>query len=497
MNTLWAGTDDGLVWKTLDAGANWENITPPDVIPWSKITQIAASRFDDASVYVSVSRFRIDDLHPYIYRTHDGGKSWKLITEGLPADAPVDTVREDTVRRGLLFAGTETSVWMSFDDGDHWQSLQLNLPHTSMRDLWVHGNDLIAATHGRSFWILDDISPLRQLDLPTPQARTFLYHPATAYRIRRDTNTDTPIPPDEPAGRNPPDGAVIDYFLAPQSTGPVSLEILDGQGKLVRRFSSDEPPHATPAEVEKQLIPLYWLRAPKSLVASEGMHRWIWDLHYPPPAATAHEYPIAAVPHDTPREPEGPLALPGQYTVRLTAGGKTFSAPLTVKMDPRVEVPGSELARQFSLAQRLSLMMTHASQAAKEARSTLDQLQATSQKATGSTLELAKVLQQNISAMAGKAESSLPSSKSPTLKSLNSDIGALYANVQKADSAPTAALVDSTADAERDLSMALKRWEDLKKSDLAEFNRQLVTSGLPVIKPELEPETGQNVTHEE
>jgi photosystem II stability/assembly factor-like uncharacterized protein len=210
VNTIWAGTDDGLFWITRDGGENWSNVTPPELTPWSKVTQMTASHFDDQSAYASVSRFRIDDLRPYIYRTHDGGKTWQSITNGLPDNAPVDTVREDQVRKGLLFAGTETSVWVSFDDGNDWQPLQLNLPHSSMRDLWIHDDDLIVATHGRSFWILDDITPLRQIDTPTTNAGAFLFKPASAYRVKRDTNTDTPIPPDEPSGENPPDGAIID-----------------------------------------------------------------------------------------------------------------------------------------------------------------------------------------------------------------------------------------------------------------------------------------------
>ena len=192
VNTIWAGTDDGLVWVTRDGGKNWKNVTPPELAPWSKVTQLSASHFDDESAYASVSRFRIDDLRPYIYRTHNGGRTWRLITSGLPDNAPVDTVREDPVRKGLLFAGTENAVWVSFDDGDHWQSLQLNLPHTSMRDLWIHDNDLIVATHGRSFWVLDDITPLRQIAEAVAHSDVYLLRPEPAYRVRRDTNTDTP-----------------------------------------------------------------------------------------------------------------------------------------------------------------------------------------------------------------------------------------------------------------------------------------------------------------
>src|SRR5207248_8044483 len=205
-----AGTQDRLVWGTDGGGVHWTHGTPPQLTPWSKVTQIDASHFDGDSAYASVSRFRIDDLRPYIYRTHDGGKTWQFIVTNLP-DSPVDTVREDPVRKGLLFAGTETGVWVSFDDGDHWQSLQLNLPHTSMRDVVIHGNDLIVATHGRSFWILDDITPLRQVTADVIQRNAVLFNPAEAVRVRRSLNTDTPLPADEPAGENPPNGAIIDY----------------------------------------------------------------------------------------------------------------------------------------------------------------------------------------------------------------------------------------------------------------------------------------------
>ena len=228
VETLWAGTDDGMLWITRDGGSNWTDITPKELTAWSKVTQIAASRFDEQTAYVSVSRFRINDTHPYIYRTHDGGKTWKPIIAGLPDFGPVDTVREDPVRKGLLYAGTENSVWVSFDDGDHWQPLQLNLPHTSMRDLWIKDNDLIVATHGRGFWILDDIAPLREIANGVGHS-AHLYTPAAVYRLQRDTNTDTPLPPEEPAAPNPPDGAILDYFL-PAAAKAVTIEIWTGRG---------------------------------------------------------------------------------------------------------------------------------------------------------------------------------------------------------------------------------------------------------------------------
>ena len=484
VNTLWAGTDDGLLWVTHDEGKHWNNITPPQLTPWSKVTQISASHFDEESAYASVSRFRIDDLRPYIYRTHDGGKSWAPITNGLPPDAPVDTVREDPVRKGLLFAGTEKDVWVSFDDGDHWQSLQLNLPHTSMRDLWIHENDLIVATHGRAFWILDDITPLRQIAESTAKSDAFLFKPGPAYRVRRSTNTDTPIPPDEPAGQNPPDGAAIDYYLGHLATGPVTLEILDSAGKLVRRYSSTDSLEPTQAEIEKQMIPLYWIRMPKALPTGAGMHRWIWDLHYAAPTSLRHEYPISAVPGDTPRYPLGPNVLPGDYTVRLTASGKSFSEPLAVKLDPRVTTPGSGLEQQFQLATRVASMLSGSSEAIMQARSIGDQIHKLLEQAQGPTGESLKNLDAKIVNLLGKPGDAPLNSPGPTLNRTNSALGTLYTAVGQADAAPTAAQLHAAADAERELSGLMKSWEEIKASDLPGLNKELHGAKLSEIHPE-------------
>jgi photosystem II stability/assembly factor-like uncharacterized protein len=484
INTLWAGTDDGLIWSTRDGGKNWNNITPPELTAWSKVTQIEASHFDDQSAYASVSRFRIDDLHPYIYRTHDGGKTWKLIISGLPADAPVDTVREDPVRKGLLFAGTETSVWVSFDDGDHWQSLQLNLPHTSMRDVAIHENDLIVATHGRSFWILDDITPLRQLAESGMNSETYLFKPAPAYRVRRSTYSDTPVPPDEPAGKNPPDGAILDYFLSQPASGPVALEIVDGQGKLVRRYSSTDKPEVTEAELEKQLIPLYWIRMPRILSATAGMHRWVWDLHYPSPTSSRHEYPISAVPYDTPRSPLGPLALPGEYTVRLIVNGHTSEALLTVKMDPRVNTPPAGLEQQFNLEMRLASELTASAEAVAKARSVLDQLHKVATLPTPGLAESIKAFDQKVRAVLGGPMPAGPGAPKPTLTGANGAVGTLYGSLGQADAAPTSAQISAAAGTEHDVSAVMRQWEEIKKSDLPAFNRQLKSANLPEIRLE-------------
>jgi photosystem II stability/assembly factor-like uncharacterized protein len=490
VNTLWAGTDDGLIWITRDGGKNWNNITPPELTAWSKVTQIEASHFDEQSAYASVSRFRIDDLRPYIYRTRDGGKTWKLISGGLPADAPVDTVREDPVRKGLLFAGTETSVWVSFDDGDHWQSLQLNLPHTSMRDLGIHENDLIVATHGRSFWILDDITPLRQLADAMMTSDAYLFKPGPAYRVRRSTNPDTPIPPDEPTGKNPPDGAILDYILAQPASGLVILEIVDAQGQLVRRFSSAEKPEVSQAELEKQLIPLYWIRMPRILSASAGMHRWVWDLHYPSPTASQHEYPISAVPYDTPRSPLGPLALPGEYTARLTVNGHTSTAPLTVKMDPRVNTLPAGIEQQFTLEMRLASELTASSEAAVEAHSVLDQLHKIGTQAKGALVESIKALDRKVGAILGGTTPAVSGAvPEPTLTRGNGAVNTLYGSVGQADAEPTAVQINAVADTERDLSAVMKRWEEIKKSDLPALNRQLKNTNLPEIHLDMKAQT--------
>jgi photosystem II stability/assembly factor-like uncharacterized protein len=480
LNTLWAGTDDGLIWMTRDGGKNWSNITPPELTPWSKVTQIEASHFDDQSAYASVSRFRVDDLHPYIYRTHDGGKTWTLVTNGLPPDAPADTVREDPVRKGLLFAGTESSVWVSFDDGDHWQSLQLNLPHTSMRDLAIHENDLIVATHGRSFWILDDITSLRQFAESMANSDAYLFKPEAVYRVRRSTNPDTPIPPDEPTGQNPPDGAILDYFLAQPASGPVTLEIVDAQGKLVRRFSSEDTPEVSQAELEKQLIPLYWIRMPKIVSAGVGMHRWVWDLHYPSPTSLQQQYPISAVPHDTPGTPQGPLAPPGEYTARLSANGHNFTAPLTVKIDPRVHTSQVVLEQQFNLEMRLAAELTRSTEAVVQARSAVDQLHKL-EKQAGKLGESIKGLDQKVGMILRGPTPPVPGASEPTLTRENAAIDALYGSIGQADAAPTAAQTSAAADAERDLSASLKRWEEIKQSDLPALNRQLKSAKLPEI----------------
>ena len=479
IDTIWAGTDEGLIWITGDGGKHWKDITPPALTPWSKVTQLEASHFDDKSAYASVSRFRVDDLTPYIYRTHDGGKTWQLITTGLPNDAPIDTVREDPVRKGLLFAGSETSVWVSFDDGDHWQSLQLNLPHTSMRDLWIHESDLIVATHGRSFWILDDIAPLRQFDEKAAASSAWLSRPAPAYRVRRDTNSDTPIPPDEPLGDNPPDGAVIDYYLAKPASAAVTLEILDAAGKSVRRYSSADAPEMTDEDWKTLAIPAWWVRVPRILPADAGLHRWVWDLHGATPESLRHGYPIAAVPHETPRLPLGPTALPGVYTVKLTVDGHQHTALLTVKMDPRVKVSPADLAQQDQAEKQLARIVARSTVAVREARAAADQIDKLAHDAKGPLADHLAALGKKIKAALG--------SPGPGLMSVNGEASGLYGEIDSADAAPTVAQTAALAKIAHDYPAVLDRWNKLKAADVAAVNIELKAANLHEIQLNAKP----------
>jgi photosystem II stability/assembly factor-like uncharacterized protein len=339
---IWTGTDDGLIQLTQDEGKAWSNVTPAELTPWSKVTHIEASHFDAGTAYAAVDRHRLEDLHGYLYRTHDFGKSWQQASSGIPEGSFLNCVREDPLRKGLLYACTELGVYVSFNDGDSWQSLQLNMPSTSIRDLVVQGDDLVIATHGRSFWILDDASPLRQMNAQVAAADLWLFKPATAYRVRPGSDQGTPVPIDEALAENPPAGAVVDYWLKEKAKGPVELEVFDREGALVRRFSSaDLLPKTDPNKVA---IAMEWIRNEAPLSAEAGMHRFVWDLHY-------------ALPKSVPRSfygPAGVWSLPGNYTVKLTANGKSSSQALTVKMDPRILAPEDALRREFVAASRVS-----------------------------------------------------------------------------------------------------------------------------------------------
>jgi photosystem II stability/assembly factor-like uncharacterized protein len=345
---IWAGTDDGLIHVTRNGGATWQNVTPPELRSWAKVSIMDAGRFDANTAYAAINTFRLDDLRPHILKTHDGGKTWKEIVNGLPNGGIVNVVREDPVRKGLLYCGTEQAVYFSTDDGENWQALRLNMPATSIRDLVVHEDDIAVGTHGRSFWILDDVTPLRQLGASTTGANAVLFTPQRATRVKRSVHTDTPFPPEEPAGQNPPDGAIINYYLKAPSSLPITLEILDGAGKLVRRFSSTDKP--LPVDANKLRFPSHWVRPFQPLRNEAGMQRFVWDLMYPNPPADSYDLPISAISGDTPFVPQGPVVMPGTYTVRLTVEGKTYTQPLSVRMDPRVKTSPLGLKQQFTLS---------------------------------------------------------------------------------------------------------------------------------------------------
>jgi hypothetical protein len=370
---IWAGTDDGLIQLTRDGGTTWKDVTPAAIRskPWSKISIIDAGHFDSLTAYAAVNSFRLDDLRPHLFATHDGGKSWTEINNGIPDGGVTNVIREDPVRPGLLFAGSEQRVYWSHDDGAHWESLQLNMPPTAVRDLIIKDNDLAVATHGRSFWILNDIAPLRQLG----DAANHLFKPSPAWRVRSSRWPDTPLPPDEPAGTNPPDGAVIDYQLASDARGPVTLEVLDAAGKSVRRFSSDDPVEPMLANTN---VPSYWIRPPQRLGTSPGLHRFVWDLHYAYPPNISFEYPISAIPFNTVKEPRGPWVIPGTYTIRLTVDGRTYTQPLQVKMDPRVPTTLAGLTQQLRLSMDLvEAMRVHPKEAEAQLRPLYVMLQET------------------------------------------------------------------------------------------------------------------------
>ena len=390
----------------------------------------------------------------------------------------VNAVREDPARRSLLFAGTERGVHVSFDDGDHWQSLRLNLPATSVRDLVVHDSDLVVATHGRSFWILDDITPLRQIAAAARAGGVYLYRPAVAVRVRWNENTDTPLPPDEPAGKNPPDGAVLDYYLPRAAAGSVTLEIVDRAGKLVRRFSSADAPE--PADTDAN-IPLYWIRSPQVLSTAPGMHRFVWDLHYPAPPVLRHEYPISAIYRDTPREPRGPWVIPGEYTIRLVVAWDTTKQQLAVRMDPRLHLPPGVPEQQLALALRLVDALRRDSAALAEVRSLRTRLGSLRDRAGQGPL--AAVID-SLDARAAALESGPPASAPPApapagappsppgrtatparenLSRLNGELVGLYGLVEGADAAPTTQAVAAVGELERALATQLESWRALRE----------------------------------
>ncbi len=450
--------------------------------PFQKVSIIEASHFDAQTAYAAINTLRLDDLHPHILRTRDGGKTWTEIVNGIPADENVNAVREDPVRRGLLFASTERAIYVSFDDGDHWQSLRLNMPASSVRDIIIKNDDLAAGTHGRGFWILDDITPLRQIDQKITSAPAHLFKPQTAIRVRWDMNTDTPLPPDFPAGQNPPDGAVIDYYLQSAANGPVTLEIKDRSGKTVRKYSSADKPEPIDPMLN---IPAYWVRPPQVLSAAPGMHRFLWDMHYPDVPGAEKEYPIAAVPRNTAPQPSGPWAMPGDYTVVLTVDGKAYSQPLTIKMDPRVKTPLTGLQQQFSMSYQLYNRMLTLVPAVEQATALRKELQDRVKLAPQGSEAATALTQLNdsLTTLLGSATRRPgPPTQTPTLSLLRAKYSALFGMLQEADAAPTTQAKAGLTEIEKQLPPLLEKWQDLKDKELPAANQKLKNAGQPELK---------------
>ncbi len=442
---LWIGTDDGLVWRTRDEGAHWENVTPAGLGPWSKVGIIDPSHFDGESAYAAVDRHRLDDSRPYVYRTHDGGRTWTLAATGIPAGSFVNAVREDPVRRGLLYAGTEKGVCVSFDDGDHWQPLQLNLPVTSVRDIDVHGDDLVIATHGRAFWVLDDVTPLRQAGPDVASAPAWLFAPATAIRLRPAGFTGTPLPRDEPTAANPPPGAVIDYVLSKAGTAPVVLRILDARGALVRRCSSDEGPPAP--DLAKIRVAPEWMTPPVALTTKPGMHRFVWPIRYPAPPALS-EHNLYA---------DGVWAPPGRYTVALTVDRQRLTQPLTIAPDPRVALPPEAYARQLALARRVEALRESIAAALAEAEKLHVDLAAKG----------ASDLDARVRALTGpdfgEAATAGPPAGLSSLRALASSLATLANAVDGADAEPTPDAEAAIPKVEPAVQATLAAWATLKQ----------------------------------
>ncbi len=471
-NMIWIGTDDGLIQLTRDGGKTWKDITPQALTPWSKVATLSTSPFDAETAYAAVDRHRLDDLHPYIYRTHDGGKTWKEISQGIPLGSYVQVVREDPARRGLLYAGTETGVYVSFDDGDQWQPLQLNLPRASVRDLAVRGDDLVAATHGRSVWILDDLAPLRQLDAGVAASRAWLFRPAVARRVRPGTDEGTPLPHDEPAGQNPPNGAIIDYYLASAPTGPVTLDIYDAAGRLARRFSSAAKPPTV--DLNKLAVAPSWIHLTPPPSAAAGMHRIVWDLHYPGMPSPYGLFSGVGT---------GPWAVPGRYTVKMHVDGKTLTQPLILKMDPRIKVTQAALQKQFDLDLQVVKARKRVTNAYRQAQNLSKQLHKLQGKTAGNPELTAALenLRRVLPAVLGPAPPTDPDFNGEfgprndlsSLRYLTRALGGLDYAVESADAAPTPDALRAWQIDQQIMQKTLGKWEKIRTGDVPRVNELL------------------------
>ncbi|HEX5460790.1 MAG TPA: hypothetical protein VFX20_12550 [Steroidobacteraceae bacterium] len=470
---IWVGTDSGLIQLTRDDGQHWQNVTPPTLKPWQKVSSLDASALDPATAYAAIDDHRLDEFHPHVLRTHDYGRTWKEVDSGLPAGQFVPVVRADTVRHGLLYAGTSEGVYLSLDDGDHWQTLQLNLPKAMVNDLLIHDHDLIAATQGRSIWVLDDVTPLRQLSAAVLSSPAHLFAPEVAWRVHPNNNKDTPLPPETPEGQNPPAGAVIDYWLGKDTQGPVTLEVYSFTGQLVRRFASDE---AEPRIRAERYFDEEWLRPAERLSAAPGMHRFVWNLRYARPQAISYDYAIAAVfGEDTPTGLEGPFVLPGIYNVVLSVGGQQYRAPLVVQLDPRVHTSSADLHTLLTFSQSLDAALERASAAYEPKKAAHDALEAAARQLTAKHGDrtLLKAVEKLRDATAQRHDES-------DLGAISGRISALEADAESADRAPTPADQQVFEEESKALDQAVRAWHE-NQAAIAKLNPRLQHAGIPTI----------------
>ena len=476
---VWAGSDTGLIHLTRDGGKTWQNVTPPGLTSWSKITNIEASRYHAGTAFAAVDRHRLDDYKPYLFRTRDYGKTWTKITDGIAENAFLNAIREDTKHPALLYAATEFGVYVSFDEGDHWQSLQLNLPITSVRDLVIHDDDLVAATFGRSFWILDDISPLRQIDAKVASSSAFLYQPAPAIRMNRESFQGTPLPPEIPKGPNPPDGAILYYYLKSAAL-EVTLEILDAKNQTVRRFSSNDRPSAPR---RRPAIADIWIVPPPHPTTRAGMNRFVWDLRYSLEAAAGEvddEYGMAA---------GGPQVLPGTYQVRLTVEGQHYTQPLKVVLDPRSTGTPADLAKQHELAVKVARQIAKCVQLNRQGQALRKQLGDLKKKVSDSELV---ALISSTDAEAGKifgGAGGWDTGASPAgVGAVLADLSAVNGVVDSADRTPPAQAYALYEQASASLGLYMANWETLRTGKLADLNHALREKNQSEIELKAEPQ---------
>jgi photosystem II stability/assembly factor-like uncharacterized protein len=521
LKTIWTGSDDGVIQVTTDGGLKWTNVTPPAIKPWTRIFNMDAGHFDNLTAYAAANTLRLDDLNPHFWRTHDGGKTWTEINTGIAPGAVANSIREDPRKKGVLYAATDVQVWVSTDDGDHWRSIRGNMPAVSVRDIQIKDDstcmcaDLVAGTHGRGFWILDDITAMRQAaeaQAARASNSAYLFKPVTAVRVRFATNSPTPWPPEMPAGENPPPGGIISYFLSGNASAPVKLEILDAAGKLVRSYSSDErvltpDPAIDPAaynEICKRTptapncaLPLYWPAPQMILSAQAGAHRFSWDLRYNPVSDDAGGGggggAGGAVPHRTYTNVNAPWAPPGAYTVRLTVDGKAYTQPLALRLDPRVKTPAAGLAQLVALTREMRDGAIAAHAAYAQARALVAELD----KSTGDDIAAFKVKVDSLApppaaggrggrggfaagggGRGGRGGGPPPA---PTLESVSNGMIAAAMAMQNADVTPTASQVEGVARARTQSADVMRKWNALKGAGLTALNAKRKAAGQPAV----------------